>query len=85
MYTRCGRRFGRELPAVRVRGEPGEGDVEAGSGRGPGADRRRKAELVHTPGQKTIEDVAEFLKFAEAQIKSWRLHGSGERLAKRAR
>ena len=62
MYTDAGEDLVVSCSELRLRGQPGEGDVEA---------RRRcedlassgdgKPELVHTPGQKTIEDVARFL------------------------
>ena len=55
------RRPDRELREVQLRRQHGKGDFEAGSGRGSAAEGDGKPLEVHTPGQKTIEDVARFL------------------------
>ena len=46
---------------MRIRGESGESHVEAGAGGRPCGPGDGKPELVHTPGMKTIEQVANFL------------------------
>ena len=56
-----GRRSDCELRRLQLRGEPGEGYIEAGAVADLAAEGDGKPLEVHTPGQKTIEDVAKFL------------------------
>ncbi len=52
---------GGKLREVRLCRQPGEGDLAAGAGPGAARQRRRRPELVHTPGTKTIDEVSAFL------------------------
>ena len=56
-----GRGPDRELREMQLCGEYGEGYFETCSGRRPEAEGDGQPLEVHTPGQKTIEDVARFL------------------------
>ncbi len=62
---RCRRRHGGKLREVRLCREPGKGDINASSAvdlPGDGA-----PEEVHTPGLKTIDEVAKFLGVSPTQ------------------